>query len=199
MIYAGAGLLDPFALLERAGLVSGSTVADLGCGSLGHFVFPAADIVGADGRVYAVDVQRSAVRRIEEEARREQYWHIQPIWSDIEHPNPTPVPTGSADLTLIVNALYLSSQPERWAEEAFRITRPGGRVLIIDWHPTARPLGPAQDLRLPSEAVRDVFSRLGWNVEGDPIEAGDHHYGLLYAKPEAVPEASVEFISHPLQ
>ena len=197
MIYAGTGLLDACALLDRAGLVSGSTVVDLGCGSLGHFVFPAADVVGAEGHVYAVDVQRSAVRRVEEEARREQYWHVHSVWSDVEHADPIPVPTVVADLTLIVNALYLSSQPERWVEEAFRITRSGGQLLVIDWHPEAEPLGPSKHVRLAPETIREWFSQQGWLVEDEVIVAGDHHYGLLCTKPDTIQEARVEFISHP--
>jgi ubiquinone/menaquinone biosynthesis C-methylase UbiE len=196
MIYAGAGLLDPFALLERAGLDSGCVVADLGCGALGHFVFPSADIVGADGRVYALDVERSAVKRVEEEARREQYWNIQSVWSDVEHPSATPIPSNAVDLTLIVNTLYLSPEPTRWAQEAFRITRPGGRALVIDWHPEAKPLGPATDLRLAAETVQELFARQGWIIE-EMIVAGDHHYGLLCSKPDVALEPSVEFISHP--
>ncbi len=198
MACTGIGLLDPFALLERLGVVQGYTIADLGCGALGHFVFPAAELVGANGRVYAVDVQKSALQRIESEGRREQYWNIQPIWSDVEHPRQTPVPTAGMDLTLIVNALYLSSKPDAWAEEAWRMTKPGGRVLIIDWHPTATPLGPAVAMRREPDAVGELFARAGWTVEADKLETGDHHYAIVCRKPDVFPETQVEFISHPV-
>ncbi len=198
MAYTGTGLIDPFALLERIGLLSGWTVADLGCGSLGHFVFPAAEMVGSTGRVYAVDVERDALRRIEDEGRREQYWNIHPVWSDVEHPRQTHVPKDAADLTLIVNALYLSSKPACWAKEAWRITKAGGRVLVVDWHPDAKPLGPAATLRKEASVFSELFVREGWIASGDVMVAGDHHYAIICHKPDVPPETQVEFISHPV-
>ncbi|MBI4433397.1 hypothetical protein HY632_01360, partial [Candidatus Uhrbacteria bacterium] len=53
----GTVLLDARALLARVALGPGMHVADLGCGATGHYIIPAARIVGADGMAYAVDIQ----------------------------------------------------------------------------------------------------------------------------------------------
>ena len=68
MRHSGNELINPFKVLERAGLQSGWSVADLGCGALGHFVFPAAQLVGGNGKVYAVDIQKTALKAIEKTA-----------------------------------------------------------------------------------------------------------------------------------
>src|SRR3970282_2162959 len=51
-----ARYLDPKAILERFPIRSGDTVADIGSGP-GFFTVPIAEIVGHQGRVYAIDVE----------------------------------------------------------------------------------------------------------------------------------------------
>ena len=50
-VTGGGILIDVNFILEKARIAEGMKVADLGCGTLGHFVFPAAKIVGKRGRV----------------------------------------------------------------------------------------------------------------------------------------------------
>ena len=50
------GGVTPERCLREAGVTAGQTVVDYGCGP-GLFTFPAADIVGAEGKVYAVDIE----------------------------------------------------------------------------------------------------------------------------------------------
>lgn len=68
MRYSGKELINPFKVLECAGLRKGSHIADLGCGALGHFVFSAAQMTGGEGRVYAVDIDKTALKAIERAA-----------------------------------------------------------------------------------------------------------------------------------
>ncbi len=193
----GLGLIDPFLLLERIGVEMGWVIADLGCGALGHFVFPAASVVGAEGHVYAIDVQRLAIEHLQREVRHHQYWHVRPIWADIEAPRPTPVPERSVDLTLIVNTLYLAREQSRWIQEAWRMTRPHGQLMVIDWRPDAAPLGPEAGLRLHPDALRESICAQGWTLEAD-IDVGDHHFGCLFRRPSTAQDSQIESISHPL-
>lgn len=195
MRHGGLALLDPFVLLERAGALPGFVVADLGCGALGHFVFPAAEMVGSAGRVYAVDVQRSALQLIERELREHQLWHVQPVWADVEQSTHPHIPHESVDLTLMVNALYLAGAHDRWIEEAWRMTKPDGRLLIVDWQASPTLLGPPLSSRLSVEDVSAAFTERGWIHEA-AMEAGDHHYALILRRPALSAEPRVEFISH---
>lgn len=181
MVTTGVQLLDPDALLHRAGVEPGWHVADLGCGSLGHFVFPAARVVGADGRVYAVDIQKGALQMIERIARREQIWNVYPVWSDIEIVNAATIPTNSLNLVLIVNNFYLSKARDRIAAEATRLTKMGGKILVVDWDQTAAPLGPPIEERVHEDEVQQFFADQGCALT-ESFPAGDHHYGLLFTR-----------------
>ncbi len=194
---SGNELINPFKVLERAGVAVGQQVADLGCGALGHFVFPAAQMVGGDGRVYAVDIDKHALKAIDHTARHEQFWNITPVWSDIEVLHATRVRKASLDLTIIANNLYLCRNRAGVVAEALRLTKPGGRILVIEWQACRTVLGPPPEHRLdPSEAKR-LFDLPELELI-DSFDAGDCHYALLYRK-QASTEPEVLSVHHPVE
>jgi SAM-dependent methyltransferase len=58
-------LKNPYKSLEAAGLRPGQKVMEVGCGP-GFFTIPAAKMVGEKGLIYAIDVNRRAMKRVEE-------------------------------------------------------------------------------------------------------------------------------------
>jgi len=106
-------------------------VADLGCGFLGTLSFRRRD-GGAYGKVYAVTFKSCHSRdRAEDEDRT--IYKCRPIWSDIEVVHATRIPDETLDLTLIVNNLFLSTNRDGLIKEAMRLTKPGGRLLVVEW------------------------------------------------------------------
>ncbi|MEK6690066.1 MAG: methyltransferase domain-containing protein [Nitrospirota bacterium] len=55
--------LDPFRYLNEKGLRKEMVFADIGCGP-GFLVFPASEIVGRDGKVYALDTQQEMLNEL---------------------------------------------------------------------------------------------------------------------------------------
>lgn len=101
-------------------------VADLGCGD-GYLAIEAARFAK---RVVAVDRSEGALARARETARRAG--SIAPIeWrlGELEH---LPLDDAAVDLALISQALHHADDPRRALSEATRVTRPGGRVLVLD-------------------------------------------------------------------
>ena len=190
MRHSGNELINPFKVLERAGLRKGFFVADLGCGALGHFVFPAAQMTGGEGRVYAVDIDKAALKAIEREARHDQYWNVLPIWSDIDVLNAARIASGTIDLTIVANNLYLSANREGMVAEALRLTKPGGRVLCIEWKPVKTAVGPPVENRMSAEEAKGYFTDGELDLV-DEFDAGDSHYALVYHKQEAARSTEV--------
>lgn len=178
---SGTELINPFKLLERVGIREGQHVADLGCGALGHFVFPAAQMVGGRGIVYAVDILRPALEQIERIAKDQQFFNVRPVWADIEVYRATHIDPESLDLTLLINNLYLSQNRPALVREMARLTRPGGRIVIVEWKATKTPIGPSAERRISAEdankAVKSPLIKLY-----DEFEAGPYHYGLIYLR-----------------
>ncbi len=194
MHHSGLELINPFKVLERAGVQPGWWVADLGCGSIGHFVFPTAQMVGGEGRVYAVDIQKTVLKNIERIAKQEQAWNVQTVWSDIDVLNATRIPARSLDLTLVADNLYLSQNRAGLMAEAFRLTKHGGRLLIIEWKKEKTLLGPPVERRMSEEEARVAADHPELRFV-EAFDAGDHHYGLLYERARSEQEARVVALS----
>lgn len=180
-VRSGTELINPFKLLERVGIRAGQHIADLGCGALGHFVFPAAQLVGADGVVYAVDIQRSVLEQVANAAKQNQMFNVMCVWSDIDVLGATRIDTGSLDLTLLINNLFLSQNRPQLLKEMSRLAKPGSRVVVVEWKTAATPIGPPVNQRIDREEAKKILASPLLSFL-DEFEAGPCHYGLIYER-----------------
>ncbi len=177
-----AKLLDPETLLKsELKLELGYQVADLGCGGAGYFTLPVARAVGSRGKVYAVDVLRSALDGVASKAKLENLTNIETVWSDVERIGATKVPAGTLDAALLVNIMFQSRKNEEMLKEASRLLKVGGKLLVVDWKVAATPLGPPMDQRIPPEQLTVLAKKAGFVVNKE-LEAGPYHYGILFVK-----------------
>lgn len=178
----GRALLDPTALLARAGLTLEQTYIDFGAGSLGHFSFAASPLVGPGGRVYAVDILKSSLATIEERVRHEQFSNVLTLWGDIEVRGGVHLADGSADVVALVNNVQLIKKSSAVLGEAWRLLRPGGRFLLIGWNEGGARFGIPVSKRLDPSDVIGECARAGF-VERERFSAGPNHWGLLFERP----------------
>ncbi len=184
MVYIPTGkeLIDPFKVLEEAGVRAGMKVADFGCGTLGHYVFPAAQLVGPDGKVYAIDILKSVLNGVESRIKLESASNVETLWGDLERPNGINLPDGALDVGLLINNLFLSKQREALVKECARMVKSGGRMVVIDWKPTGVSFGPEPGSRVSAEQAQKLAEGAGLVLE-KPFEPGKYHFGLLFKKP----------------
>ncbi len=174
-------LLDISSVLTQAGLGKGMKVADMGCGATGHFVFPASQIVGAEGKVYAIDVIKATLKNIKHRIKQENRQNIEAIWSNLEIFNATPIESSSLDCTLLINTLYQSNKKVEIIKETIRMLKKGGLLTIVDWKNIDSPFGPPNKERVLKDALIEAAPRLGLKTKKE-FSAGDYHYGLIFEK-----------------
>lgn len=171
---------DPRTNVRQLSLEPGLRVADFGAGS-GAYALALAEAVSPGGEVYAVEVQKELLSRLEQEANAKHVTNLHFFWGDIESVGGSQLKDNFLDLVLLSNVLFQVSGMYQVALEAKRVLKPEGRVAVIEWSDSFGGLGPrAEDLVLP-EKVKTVFSEAGLKFSQD-FSAGDHHYGLIFTK-----------------
>ncbi len=174
------GFLHPERIVERFGLRPGMVVADFGCGS-GYFSIPAGRKVGQNGKVWAIDIQKSALELVKSRAHLERLLWVEPVWADLEAPPGSRLPSGAADFVIISNILFQTERKAGVFAEAWRVLRTGGGAAILEWDETPFPAGPPMVLRVPKRTAVKLAEDAGFTLE-EEFSAGDHHYGLLLKK-----------------
>lgn len=177
-----AKLLDPLVLLkDMLGLKPGHQLGDFGCGGAGYFSLPAARLVGSQGKVYSIDILKSALDSVVGKARLENIVWLDPVWSDLERPGATKIPEATLDNVLLINVMFQSRDNQSILKEAARLLKTGGRVLVIDWKVEPTPFGPPMKNRLTPEQILELAAKLGFKLD-NRFEAGPYHYGLILVK-----------------
>ncbi|MES2657889.1 MAG: metalloregulator ArsR/SmtB family transcription factor [Verrucomicrobiota bacterium] len=100
-------------------------VADLGAGegTLAQLLAQRAE------KVIAVDLSPKMVEFGQDLATRNGLTNLEYRIGDIEEP---PIEDGSLDLALLSQALHHAEHPQRAIDSAFRILKPGGRLIVLD-------------------------------------------------------------------
>lgn len=170
---------QPSTNIAHLQLTHGMSVADIGCGS-GHYTFEASRVVGNDGSVYAVDVQKNLLDKIAKEAESQHIKNIHVLWGDAETVGGTRLRADSVDAVVASNVLFQTESKSSFVHEMKRILKKNGKIMLIDWSESFTGMGP-DSLHVVSDTIaRKLFEDNGFTVE-KVFDAGLHHYGFIFS------------------
>jgi len=178
---SGTALLNPHKVFAKVGLAKGMRIADLGCGRTGHFVFSAARAIGDTGMIYAVDVVKEVLEGIQSRIRSEGYDNVQTIWSDIEAVGKTAIPQGSLDGCFIINVFFLVKDKKKVIQEAVRLLKKGGFLVIIDWKQNLGLCGPIPEQMVTPEYLINITQTYPLKLIDQSLDT-KYHYCLILRK-----------------
>jgi SAM-dependent methyltransferase len=153
--------------IEAAAPRAGETVVDLGSGA-GLDILLAADRVGPTGRAIGVDMTPEMFARARANAARLGVANAEFRLGEIEH---LPVAAGSVDVVISNCVINLLPDKRPAFAEAFRVLRPGGRLVVSDivssrplpaWMKTAEQWTACIGGAIPLEEYLDAIRGAGF-------------------------------------
>ncbi|MCK5044104.1 class I SAM-dependent methyltransferase [Candidatus Parcubacteria bacterium] len=169
--------IDPDKILNELELREEMQAADFGCGS-GGWVIPLAKRL-EQGKVYALDILEEPISALRSRIETAKLVNIEIIQSNIEAQNGSRLINDSLDLVLMTNLLFQLDSEKAVLEEAKRVLRPGGEILIVEWLSNSS-LGP-KGKRVSADRVKQLASGMGLRLKKE-FGAGACHYGLVFVK-----------------
>ncbi len=116
-------------MLENLGVRPGMTVCDMGCGN-GYHALRLAKMVGPEGKVLGVDIQREMLQFLTERAEKENVSNVEPIHGSPVDPH---LPEGQVDLILCVDVYHEFSHPQHMLTAMRKSLAPRGRLVLVEF------------------------------------------------------------------
>ena len=119
---------QPEKVMEVTGVKPGMVIGEIGAGR-GYFTFWLSRGVGEKGKVYANDIDRSALASIERTCAEEKITNIETVLGTVDDPL---FPRASLDMVFIVNAFHDLARPVELLANLLPGLKPDATVVIMD-------------------------------------------------------------------
>ena len=152
---------EPARAIEALDIKPGMTVADIGAGS-GYYTVRLARKVGADGKVYATDIQVGMLSMIQRRAAIEKLTNIVPVLGAADDPK---LPPGSVDLALMVDVYHELAAPQAFVRRLREALKPDGRLVLIEFRKEDSRVPIKEEHKMSVAEVRQELSADGYAID----------------------------------
>ena len=174
------GFLEPEIIVDKFGIKEGMHIADFGCGA-GYFTILMAERTAPTGKVYALDIQEASLDSVRAKARASGINNIETIRTNLEILGSSSLDKGSQDSVMLHNILFQSKKKNEIIQEANRVLKPGGKMVIIEWAKRGGGFGPPDDFRIDPSEIENIVKKEGLVLE-TKLDTGQFHFGLIFKK-----------------
>ncbi|MFO7981491.1 MAG: class I SAM-dependent methyltransferase [Candidatus Aminicenantes bacterium] len=127
-------LMPPDKVLEIVGVSPGMTVAEIGAGK-GRYIVHLAVRVGKAGKVFAEDIDASALEFLENRCKRWDLENVEIILGEETDPK---LPRGEVDIIFVVSSYHHFDDPVSLLRNARSALKPEGKLAVVEWIPWNR-------------------------------------------------------------
>lgn len=139
----------PHEVIHALDLKPGEVIADIGAGS-GYFTFHLARHVGDNGKVYAVDVSPDMILHMNRRIRELKANNVITLLADPDDPL---LPDRSVNRFFFSDSWHHIENRSKYLSLMKRMLKPGGEIVMIDFHKKDLPVGPPMNMKIGREEV----------------------------------------------
>jgi len=150
----------PHEVIHALNLKSGEVIADIGAGS-GYFTFQLARHVGDKGKVYAVDVSPEMILHINRRIRELKANNVVTLLADPDDPL---LPDRSVNRFFFSDSWHHIENQSKYLSLMKRMLKPGGEIVMIDFHKKELPVGPPMQMKIAREDLIKQFDGNGYRL-----------------------------------
>ncbi len=172
--------IDPETIVKNLDLKNGDQVADFGCGS-GFFSIPFARAVSDAGVVWSLDILSSALEAVESQAKTLGLLNIKTRRANVEKINGSNLKEDSMDWVIMKDILFQNKNKEDIIREAYRVLKPEGKALIMEWNNKNFMVGPPKEKRVSQQEIFNMLDKNKFIIK-KIFPAGDFHYVIIAEK-----------------
>ena len=147
---------SPAKKLNHFNIQPGWTVIDYGCGP-GRYLKRASQMVGPEGKVFAVDVHELAIRCAMKKKAKNQLKNLEVVQA-IEYF--APIQENTANMILVLDVFHMISNPKLFLEELHRLVKPGGKLILEDGHQSRKKTRKKVDNSIRWRVVEETRKHL---------------------------------------
>lgn len=122
---------QPEKIMDSLGIGPGMIIGEAGAGS-GYFTFHSSKRVGSTGKIYANDIDKRALQKIDDRCKAEGVHNISTVMGKVDNPL---FPAGKLDGVVIMMAFHDFEKPVEWMRNVMPCLKPGAFLAIIDPDP----------------------------------------------------------------
>lgn len=168
-------ILNAGEVLKATGLKKGDTFLDAGCGD-GYISLEASNLVGDDGRIYALDVYPESIETVKKEIKTRNLGNIEAILADITET--IPIDTAVIDIVLMANVLHgfvAEGEVEEVMNNIIKVLKHGGVFAVVEFRKVEGNIGPPYDVKVSPEDVSHILIEHGFDISDTKL-VGEYHY-----------------------
>jgi ubiquinone/menaquinone biosynthesis C-methylase UbiE len=160
----------PHDVVMALDLKPAETVADIGAGS-GYF---ARRFAQHAGKVYAVDIDENLLALVRSKAPAN-------LVTIVAAPDDPRLPPRSIDTIFFCDVLHHIENRAAYYARLARALKPGGRIVVVDFHKKTLPVGPPPSMKLSDQEVIAEFQKAGFALR-KRLDTLPYQYFLFFQK-----------------
>lgn len=143
----------PDEVLAALQIREGEVIADIGAGT-GYFT---RRFAARGAKVYAVDVSAALLERV-------AALKLPSVETILAAPDDPRLPAAAIDTIFFCNVLHHIDGRPAYLARLRAALRPGGRIVVIDFHKRPLPVGPPPSEKISEEEVAQEFEKAGFRA-----------------------------------